>query len=198
MSIKSKLYAGFALLVLISVALTVYAITQFNGIKTNVATLNTLADSTGKVMEIERQLEAMRRATLRFAYDHDEGAAKETEQAAGKVDEMLREAAQSTPSEERRKLYNGLLSDLAATQKTTLTLFDTVKQMLAEQESSMRLATISPRRRRISSQKRGALETKQSSGSAIPFTSNCFRCGSLIGGRRRRSIRKGSRFWLAM
>ncbi len=67
MSIKSKLYAGFALLVLISVALTVYAITQFNGIKTNVATLNTLADSTGKVMEIERQLEAMRRATLRFA-----------------------------------------------------------------------------------------------------------------------------------
>ena len=134
MSIKSKLYAGFALLVLIAVALTVYAITQFNGIKTDVATLNTLADSTSKVMEIERLLETMRRATLRFAYDHDEGAAKETQQAAGKINDLLREAAQSTPSEERRKLYNGLLSDLAATQKTTLMFFDTVKQMLAEQE----------------------------------------------------------------
>ncbi len=134
MSIKSKLYAGFALLVLIAVALAVYAITQFNGIKTNVATLNTLADSTSKVTEIERLLETMRRATLRFAYDHDDAAAKETEQAAGKINDLLREAAHSTPSEERRKLYNGLLSDLAATQKTTLMFFNTVKQMLAEQE----------------------------------------------------------------
>jgi methyl-accepting chemotaxis protein len=134
MSIKSKLYAGFALLVLIAVALAVFAITQFNGIKTNVATLNTLADSASKVMEMERLLETMRRATLRFAYDHDEGAAKETEQAAGNINDLLREAAQSTPSEERRKLYNGLQSDLAATRKTTLTFFDSVKQMLAEQE----------------------------------------------------------------
>lgn len=134
MSIKSKLYAGFVLLVLIAVALALYAIMQFNGIKTNVATLNTLADSTSKVTEIERLLETMRRATLRFAYDHDDAAAKETEQAAGKINDLLREAAHSTPSEERRKLYNGLLSDLAATQKTTLMFFNTVKQMLAEQE----------------------------------------------------------------
>jgi hypothetical protein len=31
MSIKSKLYAGFGFLVLIAVALAVYAITEFNG-----------------------------------------------------------------------------------------------------------------------------------------------------------------------
>ena len=37
MSIKSKLYAGFALLVLIAVALAVYGITEFNVIKSNVA-----------------------------------------------------------------------------------------------------------------------------------------------------------------
>jgi hypothetical protein len=40
MSIKSKLYAGFGVLVLIAVALAVYAITEFNGIKTNVVKMN--------------------------------------------------------------------------------------------------------------------------------------------------------------
>jgi methyl-accepting chemotaxis protein len=134
MSIKSKLYAGFGFLVLVSVALAVYAITQFNGIKTNVATLNMLADGTSRIMEIERLLETVRRSTIRYAYDHDAGAAKEVQEGTGKVNEMLRDAAQSTPSEERRKLYNGLLSDLAATQKVMVSFFDSVKQIEAEQE----------------------------------------------------------------
>ena len=46
MSIKSKLYAGFGFLVLIALALAVYAITEFNGIKTNVVKMNALADNT--------------------------------------------------------------------------------------------------------------------------------------------------------
>ena len=49
MSIKSKLYAGFGILVLIGVALSVYAVTQFNSIKANVATLNTLANARSRM-----------------------------------------------------------------------------------------------------------------------------------------------------
>ena len=78
MSIKSKLYAGFGLLVLIAVALAVSPSRNSTASKLTVATLNTLADGTSRVMDIERLLETMRRSTLRFAYDHDEGAAKET------------------------------------------------------------------------------------------------------------------------
>jgi hypothetical protein len=64
MSIKSKLYAGFAFLVLIAVALSVYAITEFNGIKTNVVKMNALADNTTRIMEIEDDFEKMRRSVL--------------------------------------------------------------------------------------------------------------------------------------
>ena len=46
----------------------------------------------------------------------------------------MREAAEATPSEDRRKLYNGLQADVAATQNVTQSLFDGVKQMRAEQE----------------------------------------------------------------
>ena len=72
MSIKSKLYAGFGLLVLIAVALAVFAITEFNGINTNVVKMNALAENTTRVLQIEHDLEQVRRSALRFTYDHGE------------------------------------------------------------------------------------------------------------------------------
>ena len=78
MSIKSKLYAGFGFLVLIALALAVYAITEFNGIKTSVAKMNALAENTDPcALQIETDLEMMRRSILRYAFDHDEASAKE-------------------------------------------------------------------------------------------------------------------------
>ncbi len=133
MSIKSKLYAGFGFLVFIAVALAVYAITEFNGIKTNVVKMNALADNTTRALEIEDYLERMRRSVLRYAYDHDEAAAKENSEIAGRAIATLSDAAKATLSEERRKLYTGLQSDIADTQKVTQSLLDAVKQMEAEQ-----------------------------------------------------------------
>ena len=133
MSIKSKLYAGFGFLVLIALALAVYAITEFNGIKTNVVKMNALADNTTRALEIEDYLERMRRSILRYAYDHDEAAAKENSEIAGKAIATLGDAAKATLSEERRKLYTGLQSDITDTQKVTQSLLDAVKQMEAEQ-----------------------------------------------------------------
>ena len=133
MSIKSKLYAGFGFLVLIALALAVYAITEFNGIKTNVVKMNALADNTTRALEIEDYLERMRRSILRYAYDHDEAAAKENSETAGKAIATLGDAAKATLSEERRKLYTGLQSDITDTQKVTQSLLDAVKQMEAEQ-----------------------------------------------------------------
>jgi methyl-accepting chemotaxis protein len=134
MSIKSKLYAGFALLVLIAVALTIYAITEFNGIKTDVAKMNALAENATRILEVQSQLEAMRRSALRFAHDHDEASAKENAEVAGKVTATLREAAQVTLSEERRTLYNGLQADVGTSQTMTQVLFATAMTMEAEQE----------------------------------------------------------------
>ena len=76
MSIKSKLYAGFGLLVLIAVALAVFAITEFNGINTNVVKMNALVENTTRVLQIEHDLEQVRGSALRFTYDHDEASAK--------------------------------------------------------------------------------------------------------------------------
>jgi methyl-accepting chemotaxis protein len=120
--------------VLIAVALAVYAITEFNGIKTNVAKMNALAENTTRVLQIEHDLEKVRRSALRFAYDHDEAAAKENREFASRVVATLREATQATLSDERRKLYNALQSDVGTNQTLTQTMLDTVRKMEAEQE----------------------------------------------------------------
>jgi hypothetical protein len=133
MSIKSKLYAGFGLLVLIAVALAVYAITQFNSIKSTVTRMDSQAEATSKVMEMERGLETMHRSALRLAYDHDEDATRESVRAARSVSQLLHEAAESTPSAERRKLYEALLAGVAGTQDATQSLVAAVSQMEDEQ-----------------------------------------------------------------
>src|SRR3984885_11731750 len=73
-------------------------------------------------------------AFWRYAYDHDEASAKENGEVANKAITTLREAAEATLWEDRRKLYNGLQADVAATQNVTQSLFAAVKQMRAEQE----------------------------------------------------------------
>jgi methyl-accepting chemotaxis protein len=133
MSIKSKLYGGFGLLVLIAAALAAYAITEFNGIQSTVTTMDAQAEATSKVMEMERGLETIGRSALRLAYDHDEDAIRESVRAIRRVSELLHEAAESTPSEERRKLYEGLLSRIATSRDATQSLIAAVKQMEDEQ-----------------------------------------------------------------
>ncbi len=133
MSIKFKLYAGFGILVLIALALALYAIMEFDGIGTNVVKMNALADNASRTLQIEDYLEKMRRSIVRYAYDHDEDSAKENGEIASKAMATLAEAEKATPSEERRKLYNGLQTDIAASQQATQSLIDAVKQMEAEQ-----------------------------------------------------------------
>jgi methyl-accepting chemotaxis protein len=133
MSIKLKLYAGFGFLVLVALALVFFAISEFNSIAVSVTKMVTLAENTGSVQDMEAYLEKMRRSALRYAYDHDESSIKENSDATNAAVAKLREAEQSTPSEERRKLYSGLLSDAAVVQKDMQSLFDTVKKMQEEQ-----------------------------------------------------------------
>jgi methyl-accepting chemotaxis protein len=133
MSIKLKLYAGFGFLVLVALALVFFAISEFNSIAVSVTKMVTLAENTGSVQDMEAYLEKMRRSALRYAYDHDESSIKENSDATNAAVAKLREAEQSTPSEERRKLYSGLLSDAAVVQKDIQSLFDTVKKMQEEQ-----------------------------------------------------------------
>ena len=76
------------------------------------ARLSALSDNTARVQEISINLQALRRANLRYIYDANEPAFKEAAEREAATAELLRAAAKSTVSEERLKIYNGLVGDV--------------------------------------------------------------------------------------
>jgi len=138
MSIKFKLYAGFGILVMLALGLVLYGVDVFDSVATNVVKLNTLADGTTHTVQIEDYLERLRRSVLSYAYDHDESAIKENAEAAAQATALLQTSVRDTLSEERRKTYQAMLTDLAATQQSTQSLFDTGKQMDGHQANAVK------------------------------------------------------------
>src|SRR5262249_8845440 len=123
---------GFGFLVVLSVGLAIYAVTEFGSIKTSVGKMNALSENATRALEIDESFEKMRRAILRYAYDHDEPSLKEFDEVAGKAIATLQAAEKATLSEELRKMYLGLQSDVPALQAKGKQLADTVKRAEAE------------------------------------------------------------------
>ena len=69
--IKGRLYAGFATLVLFGVALASFAVWQLSAIEGEVGRMTRISDNTIVVLEISTELQAVRRAILRYNFDHD-------------------------------------------------------------------------------------------------------------------------------
>ena len=81
-------------------------------VQDQMARLSTLSDNTARVQEISINLQALRRANLRYIYDADAPAFKEAAERETATVELLKAAAKSTVSEERLKIYNGLTGDI--------------------------------------------------------------------------------------
>ncbi|TWA94464.1 methyl-accepting chemotaxis protein [Bradyrhizobium stylosanthis] len=81
-------------------------------VQDQMARLSTLSDNAARVQEISINLQALRRANLRYIYDADAPAFKEAAERETATVELLKAAAKSTVSEERLRIYNGLTSDI--------------------------------------------------------------------------------------
>jgi methyl-accepting chemotaxis protein len=129
LNIRGRLYFGFGALVLSGLFLAVFDGWQLLAIQTQVGRMSVVADNTTRVLEISAHLQAVQRANLRFSFDSDEGSFKESADHQAKVIELLRAAASTMVSEERRKIYNdveGTVQQLGALRET---LGETVRNM---------------------------------------------------------------------
>jgi methyl-accepting chemotaxis protein len=133
MSIKFKLYSGFGLLVLLALGLALYGVHVFGDVGESVTRLDGIAGNTTRTLLVEDYLERLRRSVLRYAYDHDEPSRQENEEVAAKALSTLKEAQQATPSEERKKMYADVLTELAVVQQKSQLLFETVRKVAAAQ-----------------------------------------------------------------
>ena len=110
--IRGRLYGGFAALLLFCAGLAGFAVWQLGELRTQVAAMTLQSENTIRVGEIATNLQAIRRAVLRYAFDHDEKSYAEAETRLETAGDLLVEADKTTRSEERRAAYKEIDKDI--------------------------------------------------------------------------------------
>jgi methyl-accepting chemotaxis protein len=133
--IRGRLYGGFAALLLFCTGLAGFAVWQLGELRTQVAAMTLQSENTIRVGEIATNLEAIRRAVLRYAFDHDEKSYAEAETRLKTAGDLLVEADKTTRSEERRAAYKEIDKDIEELKVKRLALGEAVKQVAAGRAS---------------------------------------------------------------
>jgi methyl-accepting chemotaxis protein len=129
MSIKSRLYGGFGILVVMTLGLVIYSVQEFNAAAVLVARINGTSANMTRAVLVEDYLERLRRTVLRYAYDHDESSRKENGEVAKLLTSTIDEALQSPLADERKQVYRDVQGDLTGAMQTSQKLFDGVAQI---------------------------------------------------------------------
>jgi methyl-accepting chemotaxis protein len=112
--IRSRIYGGFAALIVLVLAVALFGATQFSATGNQVGSLVTVSDQMARVLTVQRLLETLNRASLRYQTKGDKALAKEFEESQAKATTLVRQSIEDARSEERRASYRELADGLAA------------------------------------------------------------------------------------
>jgi methyl-accepting chemotaxis protein len=129
--IRGRLYGGFAILLVFCAGLAGFGVSQLAAIRESVDALSVQSKNTIRVGEIATELQAIRRAVLRYAFDQDEPSYAESDKRLTRVAELLDQAITTSRSEERKIEYRAVAKDVADLKSKRAELGDAVKAMLA-------------------------------------------------------------------
>jgi methyl-accepting chemotaxis protein len=129
--IRGRLYGGFGALLLFCAGLAGFAVYQLSGIHDQVGRLTVQSKSAIRASEISTELQAVRRAILRYTFDQDEVSFAESDKRLTEVTDFLEDAGRTTIMEERRTVYLATAKDIAELKTKRAALGDAIKQMQA-------------------------------------------------------------------
>jgi methyl-accepting chemotaxis protein len=129
--IKGRLYGGFGALVLLALALAVYAVWQLTTIDRHVSDTTVRSDNAVRVLEVATELQAVRRAILRYNFDQDKPSLAESEQRARRALLLLTAQVNEARSDERRKAYESVKQDVSDLLEKRAALVEAVDKTVA-------------------------------------------------------------------
>ncbi len=112
LSIKARIYAGFLILIAIGGSIAGFGVWQLGGIDTNVQRLANISTNTARILKVAGPVAAMSKASQQIKGSWDEATAKEFIDSEATAVDLLTAAVKASPSEERKRLYNGMVSGL--------------------------------------------------------------------------------------
>ncbi len=138
LGLKPRLYGGFGIIVLIGLALAIFATWELSGIKDQVFRFGTITDNTGRSLEVARRIETIRRSNLRYTVDADEKAMEEAAGAESTAIDLLKASAAATLAEERRRVYDGFRAEIESLRTKRNALMSLGKEMQADKAKLFR------------------------------------------------------------
>jgi methyl-accepting chemotaxis protein len=129
--IGGRLYGGFGALVLFGVVLAGFGVWQLWEIATRVDTMSLQSDNAIRIVQVSSEMQAVRRAILRYNFDHDTASYAEAEKRLTDIANLLDIAIQQTVSEERRNGYREIQKSVAELKLKRAALGGAVDQLVA-------------------------------------------------------------------
>ena len=127
MKIKTRLYGGFGVLVALGLLMAGFGLWQSSATSERVERLSTQAENAIGVVKISSELQAIRRALLRYQFDNDEASFAEAERRLGATATMLEQSAKEAGSDLQRDSARQLQKSIAAIQEARMALGGAVK-----------------------------------------------------------------------
>ncbi len=108
--VSTRLYFGFGLLVIISVGMAGFGITQFAGIGHQVATMSEVSVRVARAARLNVVLETIRRTELRVCVDDDPEALTSQSSAVAEAAQIAADGLAVARTDLGRKMYGGVLN----------------------------------------------------------------------------------------
>jgi len=115
--IRTRIYAGFGAVILLGAIVAGFGVWQFTALGEDVDRLVAAGADVTRNLEVNRIVEAMRRAALRYKTSGDEAAIKDFADGVAQTSARLVEAAKATGSDEQRTIYAAATAQVAEVQQ---------------------------------------------------------------------------------
>jgi methyl-accepting chemotaxis protein len=133
-NVSTRIWIGFGALIAVSLCLAGLGVWQLSGIGGETLKMNALSANFGRVLEVTRRLEAMRRSETRMQIDNT--GIDDAKDNQAQVGALLSAAGQATLSEERRQAYAGVQS-LLNTHGQSLDHFTQLMKTATDQRAAL-------------------------------------------------------------
>jgi len=129
--IRGRLYGGFGALLVFCTALAGFAVWQLLSIRDQIETMTVQSRNAVRADVIGTELQAIRRAILRYNFDQDEPSFAEAGERLSHVADLIEEAGKTATSDERRAIYRELGNQVAELKRKRVSLGERVQQFVA-------------------------------------------------------------------
>ena len=112
LKVSGRIYVGFGILLALTLGIAGFGLYEFGAVGQQIRKMTLLSGNVRRVLTASQLLETARRAETRYRIDAKPETLQTVQDSQAQASKLLAEAVEATTSDERRRIYNGVLGAL--------------------------------------------------------------------------------------